>query len=226
MFLAMSAGHDEIVTTTASQVDAEVNRRVQMTLEANREVIEQHIDAEVLRRSQMVPAGSNEEAVMDEGWQVTGEAGAGAPSSALSPNRSSSTGATPKRSTIPVSKAGAAAPSADVPPVAPAVYEINKDPIPMRRADPNTEAFTPVFTTSDQPAEIILPSNVNDVPHWGQAVLTTGKNKDRRYREVAETDPVYNKWVLARTKLSPALLDYRSYLVAAGYDKKTGQKVM
>ena len=118
------------------------------------------------------------------------------------------------------------------------IERINKDPvsyaataqevppIPMRRADPSTEVFTPVFTTSDQPAEIVLPSNVNDVPHWGQAVLTSGKNKDRRYREVAETEPVYNKWALARTKLSPALLDYRSYLVAAGYDKKTGQKVM
>ena len=44
------------------------------------------------------------------------------------------------------------------------------------------------------------------------------------YYEIAENDSKYNRWVLARTQLTHPLLDYQNYLMAAGYDKKTGKK--
>ena len=73
--------------------------------------------------------------------------------------------------------------------------------------------FEPVFQKEQCKTEIKLPKTVRDLSHWGQAVVTFGKHKDRQYQKVFDMDPGYARWLIGQGDrlTSPAARDFLSY---------------
>ncbi len=75
------------------------------------------------------------------------------------------------------------------------------------------EEYLPEFSVDAvETTEVVLPSNVESLHHWGFALVGFGMHKGSRYREIYHGDPSYIRWVCARSKNArPAQLDFINF---------------
>ena len=83
-------------------------------------------------------------------------------------------------------------------------------PVPGMQSHIPQEEYLPEFSVGAvETDEIVLPSNVKSLHHWGFALVGFGKHKGSRYREIYHGDPSYIRWICSRSKnASPAQLDF------------------
>ena len=77
-----------------------------------------------------------------------------------------------------------------------------------------TEEFKPKFQEASGEMEIQLPPNVENLDHWGTAVVEHGKYKGKSYK-TAFDDKGYRKWLMDHfhTLATPPMLDLAKYVI-------------
>ena len=76
------------------------------------------------------------------------------------------------------------------------------------------EVFEPKFEERSGEMEIHLPPNVENLDHWGTAVVQQGKYQGKSYK-TAFDDQIYRKWLMDRfdTLKAPAIVDLAKYVI-------------
>ena len=77
-----------------------------------------------------------------------------------------------------------------------------------------TEEFKPKFQEASGEIEIQLPPNVENLDHWGTAVVQQGKYEGKSYK-AAFDDKIYRKWLMDNfaSLKSAAIVDLAKYVI-------------